>query len=338
MEEVGSLNNKTVCAYCGTIYDNSMKKCPLCGSAPEQDKKSAKKDRKNTSGNQIPKPLIKASVAMLTLALVILAWFILGQYFPKLDIVSRAMQGTSEAKTKVISCTDIIVAQNPLTFTQVGQTISLSPTCLPEGCTEELIISSADSSVVKVDGAGNATAVAPGSTVITISCGVCRLDVPVEVTKSFSFEADGLTFTELEETQSLKISGVTESDFVDWTTTDRTVATVNEKGEVTAVGNGKCKILATIADVTLSANITVEAEIEPTEPEPTEPEQQERIGTLNTDGVNVRSGPGKDYDPVSYCTLGERITVLETDGEWCKIKTSMGVIGYIMDKFIHYED
>lgn len=338
MEEVGSLNNKTVCAYCGTIYDNSMKKCPLCGSDPEQDKKHTKKDKQNDPGNKIPKPLLKASVAILAVALVFLGWFILGQYFPKLDIISRAVKGTSETKPKEIPCEGLSVAEKSLSFTQIGQTIFLAPAKTPENSTEELIVSSADSSIVRVDAAGNATAVAFGSTVITVSCGVYRLDIPAEVAaRTFSFEADHLTFEDLDEKQTLTISGITESDFVDWTTTDRTVATVNENGEVTAAGNGTCKILATIEDITLSADVTVKA-TEPTEPEPTEPEQVERIGTLNTDEVNIRSGPGKEYDPVGYCILGERITVLEMDGEWCKIETSTGVVGYIMDKFIHYED
>lgn len=335
MEEVGSLKNKTVCAYCGTIYDNKMDQCPLCGSAPEQGVKKTKKKQKDDPGNRVPKPLMTASVALLTLSLVILGWFILGQYFPKLDFIGRAKQGTSEAKPKQILCTDVTVAQNPLSFTQLGQTIALSPAKYPENSTDEIIVSSADNSIVRVDSEGNATAVAPGTTTITVACGNCRLDIPAEVKKSFSFEADQLTFDRLDETQTLVISGVTESDFIDWTTTDRTVASVNENGEVTSNGNGTCKILATIEDITLSANITVSTEPEPTEPEP---EQTERIGTLNTDGVNVRSGPGKEYDPVSYCTLGETITVLETDGEWCKIETSAGVVGYIMDKFIHYED
>lgn len=338
MEEVGSLNNKIVCAYCGTIYDDNMEKCPLCGSAPKQETKPGKKEKKAERSDRIPKPLLKTSVALLALSVLIFGWFILGQYFPKLDIIGRAKQQSETKQPKTVECQSVSVAENPLTFTEVGRSIPLTITRIPADCTEDLIISSADTSVVTVDAAYNVTAVAPGTTVITVSCGVCRLDVPVEVTKLLAFEQTQLTFDELDQKQTLVISGISEKDFVDWTTTDRSVAWVNEHGEVTAVGNGTCKILATVEDITLSANIKVEAEPEPTEPEPTEPEQTERIGTLNTDGVNVRSGPGKEYDPVSYCTYGERITVLEMDGEWCKIKTSMGIIGYIMDKFIHYEN
>lgn len=332
MEEVGSLKNKIVCDYCGTIYAGHMEKCPLCGSVPQQDSKPKRNEKKEESG-RIPKPLMRASVLFLALSVVVMGWFLLGQFFPQLDF----LRGGKTENAGNIECSALSADSMELAFTTVGQTQQLAVKAEPANCTDVLWFSSADESIVTVNKTGMVTAVAAGQTELAVSCGKHRISIQVTVTKTFAFENDMLTFDELDATEQLKVSGAGPEDFVEWTTTDRFVAQVDGTGKVTAVGNGACKVLATIGDVTLSANIKVEAKPETTEPS-TEPQPQERIGTLNTDGVNLRSGPGKEYEAIGYCYINETITVLEMDGEWCKIRTSTGAIGYIMDKFIHYED
>lgn len=336
MDEVGSLNHKIVCDYCGTIYSDKMESCPLCGSVrPAETEKRSEKQEKASSG-KIPKPLMLASVVFLALSVVIMGWFILGQFFPSLDIVGNMMRSSQSQSVKTVACKALYVSPTSMDFTQIGSSQRIIFSTDPADSTDTVSFSSADETVVSVDAMGNVTAAAPGQTMITVSCGGCRVEVSVTVAKSLSFSEDQLSFDKVGQTQQLKIDGAAAEDFIDWTTTDRSVATVDEDGKVTAVGNGSCKVLATIADVTLSINVKVEAEPEPTEPE-TQPDEP-RTGTLNTDGVNVRSGPSTDDEIVSFVSLGETVTVLEMDGEWCKIRTSAGVEGYIMDKFIHYED
>ena len=38
------MENKVVCDYCGTIYDGSREKCPLCGSTTRAEAAPAAKD------------------------------------------------------------------------------------------------------------------------------------------------------------------------------------------------------------------------------------------------------------------------------------------------------
>lgn len=50
--------------------------------------------------------------------------------------------------------------------------------------------------------------------------------------------------------------------------------------------------------------------------------------------LNLRSGPGKEYEPKGYVHHNDRVTVLGHDGIWSKIKTASGRTGWIKTKYI----
>ncbi len=53
-------------------------------------------------------------------------------------------------------------------------------------------------------------------------------------------------------------------------------------------------------------------------------------GTIQTDELRVRSGPGTDYRVLASLDKGDWVTVLERQGEWLKIEFQ-GRVGFIMD-------
>lgn len=51
-------------------------------------------------------------------------------------------------------------------------------------------------------------------------------------------------------------------------------------------------------------------------------------------GLNIRSGPGKEYDVVASASNGAKITVLEETNGWCKFDYGGGKIGYISKDYV----
>ncbi len=98
---------------------------------------------------------------------------------------------------------------------------------------------------------------------------------------------------------------------------DDTIATVNEEGRVTAVGEGETVVTIACGEQRLEIVVTVaipeptepptEAPTDPTEP-PTEPGVQK---TVTNAFVNVRSGAGTQYDKVGEYKQGDVVTIYE---------------------------
>lgn len=53
------------------------------------------------------------------------------------------------------------------------------------------------------------------------------------------------------------------------------------------------------------------------------------IGTVKAMALNVRKGPGTGYDRVATVRLGEKVTILENQGEWLRIKSGWVNADYI---------
>ncbi len=170
---------------------------------------------------------------------------------------------TATSKVTVVSTPAESIELNKYTAEmEVGETLSLSATVLPETTTDKTVIwTSSDESIATVDADGIVTALSLGPVLITASCGnvsaICEVTVvPTPVT--------GLTLTNSE--LEIKVGKIAElgaliepinatDKSVIWHTDDASIATVDENGLVTAVTPG-----VTIVTATSVSNPSVYAE------------------------------------------------------------------------------
>ena len=180
-----------------------------------------------------------------------------------------------------VACTGLAVSNSEISLDAVGRAWLLEVTVEPANTTDSITYSSADESVATVSDQGRVTAVGPGKTVITITCGTVTKECSVECTFG---EETTVPETTVPETTAAPITepptettppetteateppaenfGLFRQDDVTlftkgetfefetgdiglseitWTSDDPSVATV-ENGKVTAVGSGKTVI------------------------------------------------------------------------------------------------
>lgn len=141
---------------------------------------------------------------------------------------------------------------------------------------------------------------------------------------------------------------------VSWSSGDTSVATVDEYGNVTNVytGSDKVKIVITAAAGDKSATCDVYCNGDgtgtgtTTNPDTTTPStgqslapNSEAVITGASGGLNIRSGPGTNYESKASTTDGATVIVLEDAGNgWTKIKYATGGgnfdEGYVMTSYL----
>ena len=202
------MENKVVCYYCGTIYDESRGKCPLCGSSATSDdaesrpvqrrritdeerrarqraakgKYSAPKKKK--AKNADPKPIQIAALVFLILAVLVVLYFIgdMIGWWPGLEdrIVREDVYDINNIDE---SCKELSVDQTRLEFAEPGESAVLTAS-VNLYCGKTLYCVSNDESVASVSkeakteigeetksAAFTVTAAGYGETEIEITCG-----------------------------------------------------------------------------------------------------------------------------------------------------------------------
>ena len=138
---------------------------------------------------------------------------------------------------------------------------------------------------------------------------------------------------------------------VTWSSSNTDVATVDEYGNVTNVYAGSNVVTVTITAA--AGDKTAECAVECTgdgtgasvDPGTTTPSggslapNTEAVIVGATGGLNIRSGPGTDYEPKASTENGATVTVLEDAGNgWVKIKYATGGgnydEGYVMSNYL----
>lgn len=149
---------------------------------------------------------------------------------------------------------------------------------------------------------------------------------------------------------------------VTWSSSDSSIATVDEYGNVTNVYTGSdaatVTITATAGDKSATCAVSCTGDgsnpdANTSDPGTTTPEQpdtntggntvvtpnSEAVITGAAGGLNIRSGPGTNYEPKASTTDGATVTVLEDAGNgWVKIKYATGGgnfdEGYVMYQYL----
>ena len=203
----------------------------------------------------------------------------------------------------------------------------------------KLVYISADPSIATVDSYGVITGVAEGKTTITVTTEgkdsqaksiftIESLTIPVEVViLEVPVESVKLDKTELAATvgdDPVKLVATVNPDnasdkTVKWTTSDETVATVDDKGEVTFVGGGTATITATATNGTTDAADDKTAECEVT--------VNKKAGSMSYPKTSETVGVSKDdfVNPITIEGDGT-VTYSSSDTSIAEVDSKTGVI------------
>ncbi|MCR5215852.1 MAG: Ig-like domain-containing protein [Lachnospiraceae bacterium] len=167
----------------------------------------------------------------------------------------------------VIEYLSTITLDKTFSYVHKGGYIDLIPTTTTDTATDKSITwKTGNSAVAVVDENGRVTGTGLGKTTITAlaadgggASAVCEIQVINPIT---ALSLAPTTLNMIQDDTYIVSASITPSDAtvksLDWTTTNSAVATVDNDGEITAVGGGKCRIIATTKDDTnLSAYVTV---------------------------------------------------------------------------------
>ena len=245
-----------------------------------------------------------------------------------------------------LSCRDMTLDTYTVLFDQVGAAKLLDVKTIPEKPSEEITYSSDNEAVAIVSNKGKITAVAEGTTKITVTCGKvtreCVVTVqlangatenttqnPTEDTTTpdnTTKPAEELRLNRKEFTLSYKgetwdlYTGSIPRNQITWSVGDTSVATV-DNGKVTAVGNGYTYVYAEYDGQKVSCQVICSFK---------EGSGVTGNGGVSEDGggsatttitgtvynvqefVNVRKGPGTSYDINGKLNLGEKVTITAT--------------------------
>ena len=173
--------------------------------------------------------------------------------------------------------TGIKVSPDTLTLTKKDETAQLTAEVTPSYADNKRVTwQSSDEKVATVDENGKVTAVGNGTATITATSVSgsytatvsVTVKIPVEIQK-LTIEAEKEILTKIGESTELKVKIEPENADLQkliWKSDNEKVATTDENGKVTAVGNGTAEITVTTEDgkITASIMITVKVPDEPT--------------------------------------------------------------------------
>lgn len=158
---------------------------------------------------------------------------------------------------------EVLVEPSELSVVK-GETYELKATVLPEDADDKRIVwSTEDSTVAAVSSEGVLSAVGVGTVKIYAACGdavgECTVTVEGISVESVSVSpslADVVVGEQIKLVASVMPDNA-DYESIEWSTSDETVATVDEKGLVTGLQAGKAVITASIGDIYGSAEIEV---------------------------------------------------------------------------------
>ena len=130
-----------------------------------------------------------------------------------------------------------------------------------------------------------------------------------------------------------------------WSSSDPDIITVDQTGKVKNINSGdkrvKTTITAACGDKTAECTVycrpaegSSSGESGTTSGSAVKPNSKGVISNAGR-GLNVRSGPGSDYEKVASVLNGDRVTILEDVGNgWLKVDYGNGKIGYVSRDYV----
>ena len=231
--------------------------------------------------------------------------------------------------SKTISVTGVTLDKTELELVE-GESAQLKATVSPEDASDKSVKwTSSDEKVATVDNAGKVTAVAPGTVKITVtttdgnketSCSitVSANKIPVEEVSLDKNEVEIIMGESAQLTATVTPKDATDKS-VAWSSSDESIATVDETGKVTAlkVGSATIKVKTTDGGKEASCDVTVTpipvegVTIEPSQVEIKEGETVQLKATVNPEGADQE---------VEWTTSNSQIATVDANGLVTAIK------------------
>ncbi len=162
--------------------------------------------------------------------------------------------------TVTVSATGVELSKSAITLEKDAEE-TLTATVAPENSTDKVVWSSSAPAIADVDQTGKVTAKAVGKATITATAGTATATCKVTVVISATGVTLNKTAIALEkgatETLTATVAPENSTDKVVWSSSDDTIAEVDQTGKVTAVGGGTAIITATAGKVSASCEVTV---------------------------------------------------------------------------------
>lgn len=306
------------CENCGEDYSITYKRCPFCDERPGRGGYGGGKRVSNTRGGGYGAPAnpLRVAVLIISLALIIAAMFIVFRFFSSAIFGGKGGAGSSASGSGVAS-------------SQVGSGSGQGSVSQPgaAGSTPDSSAGSSGTAPVQI---------APQSISLNKS------EMSLNYNEIFQMKA------------TVSPEGVTAP--VTWSTSNSSALSIDENGEVKNLSSKtstiKVIITATCGDVTAECIVyckpqgggAVAPDPGTSTTTPVTPSGGGQTGTVapNTrgkivnaeNGLNIRSGPGREYDVVASGTNGAEITILGEENGWYHINYGGSNTGYVSKDYV----
>jgi len=178
------------------------------------------------------------------------------------SVVDKSITATCQVTTKRIPLDSIALSEANVEMLK-GKTVKLSVICNPDNTTDNRDVNwvSSDESTAIVDENGNVTALKEGNVTITATSksnsaltASCDIEITEVHIESISIDKDNIDNSLLMAGKSFKLSFklnpdiATDNYSIVWTSSDPSIATIDENGNVTALKEGNVKFTAFITN------------------------------------------------------------------------------------------
>ncbi len=178
-------------------------------------------------------------------------------------VTARAGQAEASCTVEVTAEVESVTLSQKSIAVPEGGTFQLSATVNPDDATDKTLTwSSSNKTIATVDENGLVTGIQGGNTVITVKAGKKQATCSVTVTVPVESVTLDKTTASVDEGATLRLSATVRPSYasdktVTWTSSDESVATVDESGQVFGVYRGTAVITARAGDCTATCQLTV---------------------------------------------------------------------------------
>ncbi len=312
------------CPQCGEKYSDTYKRCPFCEEedALRDGGRVHRSSRRSTSRSRQPNLLTPTLVVLIVIMAALLLYLLFGDRFaspkPQEETNPPASQG------------QVVTPQQP----EVGG--EETPGQMPEDPVED-----------------------PEKPEDPAETGALDYDRAMKLPAGLTLSTTDFTLRELGESHTISVYGG--SGTYQWFSEDDGVASVDANGKVTAVSGGNVNVVVTDGSKQGTCIVRVTAAAAPSTGTSTGTSSGTSTGTSSGtstgtstggalragpavvinggNGVNVRSGPGTDYDALASVSNGASVEIVESVGnDWYKITfVNVGGVstpGYMKGEFL----